>query len=155
VLLKDTFIIETTYRQMEWWLNDDEFERIWKEAFVTKSMYYPKICPQRQRNLSQGSRCPGWVSNLATPRVLPLNGSVPFVHVGFTRWYLHSVDEGSAAGASEVFAISIFSVEMSGECECSCMFSFKDPWDGGWCPGPGKWSRKMLPNGMLFKGPRK
>lgn len=75
--------VSRLYLQMVWWMNDDKFERIWKEAFVTP-----------RKNLSHVSWCSGKVSNRAPPeeksRLLPLHCSVRFVQVGFIAvlWFL-------------------------------------------------------------------
>jgi hypothetical protein len=48
-------------------LVDDEFEKMWEEAVVAKSTYYPSICLAELRkmikNLSQDSLCPTQKSN--------------------------------------------------------------------------------------------
>jgi hypothetical protein len=51
-------------------MNDNELKRIWKEAVMAYSRYYPGICLETGKNkksLSQDSRCSARVSNRASP----------------------------------------------------------------------------------------
>jgi hypothetical protein len=77
-LSKDVFSIQQHSASHGTMTNDDELERIWKEAVVAYSKYYPGICLQglgkTTRNLGLDSTCLLQDSNRVPPEYKVIQG---------------------------------------------------------------------------------